>query len=229
MAHPQDEAIVMDIEQGELYLDEDKIDQERQEAEKRRQQRQLNALSTPEKIQRYIIAGIEHIVPKGLDHILFVIGLYLSTQVFKQLLWQVSVFTLAHTVTLALAILGWVQVPGTWVEPLIALSIAYIALETLKQTPPHKGRLALIFAFGLLHGLGFASVLNDYGLPQNALVLSLLSFNVGVELGQLAVITAAFALCYHSRQKSWFRSKVKPSIAIGIGAMGLFWFVERLL
>lgn len=140
----------------------------------------------------YIPVGVDHIVPKGLDHILFVLGLFFLSTNFRALLWQVTAFTLAHTITLALAALGYVTVPGSIVEPLIALSIVYVAVENLYTTGLSRWRPFIIFGFGLLHGLGFASVLAEFGLPDSAFVPALIGFNVGVELGQLAVIAVAF-------------------------------------
>lgn len=142
----------------------------------------------------YIPVGFDHILPKGLDHILFVLGLFFLAPRLGPLLWQVTAFTAAHTITLALAALGWVVVPGSVVEPLIALSIAWVALENVWRRDMTPWRPLLVFGFGLLHGLGFASVLADFGLPQAQFIPALLGFNVGVEVGQLAVIAAAFLL-----------------------------------
>lgn len=135
--------------------------------------------------------GFIHILPRGLDHILFVVALFLFAKTFSNLLWQVSAFTLAHTIS----IYGVVQLPSSIVEPLIALSILYVALENFyraKSNTKSHTRMPVIFAFGLLHGLGFASVLSDVGLPESQYALSLISFNLGVELGQLSVILIAF-------------------------------------
>jgi len=143
---------------------------------------------------RYIPIGFDHIVPKGLDHILFVLGLFFLSARMKPLLTQVSLFTLAHTITLALAALGYVVVPGSIVEPLIAASIVYVAVENIFMKNLSPWRPVVVFGFGLLHGLGFASVLAEFGLPQGAFVPALIGFNVGVEIGQLAVIAVMF-LC----------------------------------
>lgn len=144
----------------------------------------------------YIPVGFDHIVPKGLDHILFVLGLFFLSTRMGPLLWQVSAFTLAHTITLALAALGYVTIPGSIVEPLIALSIVYVAVENLFTTGLSRWRPFIIFGFGLLHGLGFASVLAEFGLPQGSFIPALIGFNIGVEVGQLAVIAVAF-ICVH--------------------------------
>ena len=143
----------------------------------------------------YIPVGFDHILPQGLDHILFVLGLFFLSTKLGPLLWQVSAFTLAHTVTLALGALGLVTVPGSIVEPLIAASIIYVAVENIFARDLTRWRPVVVFGFGLLHGLGFASVLGEYGLPEGQFIPALIGFNLGVELGQLTVIAlAALAL-----------------------------------
>ena len=141
---------------------------------------------------RYIPVGFDHIVPKGLDHILFVLGLFFLSTKMRPLLWQISAFTLAHTITLALAALGYVSVPASIVEPLIAASIVYVAIENLFTDGLSPWRPFVIFGFGLLHGLGFASVLAEFGLPEGSFIPALIGFNIGVEIGQLAVVAVAF-------------------------------------
>ncbi|MEM9103040.1 MAG: HupE/UreJ family protein [Pseudomonadota bacterium] len=227
-AHPQDEDIILDIEQGVMSLDTETLKRERIAAEKRKQQRQLNALPTQQKFLKYIEAGIEHIVPKGLDHILFVVGLFFSTLSIKRLLLFVTAFTGAHTATLGLAALGWVSVPGWIVEPLIALSIAYVALENLLSKEPSRSRIYWIFGFGLLHGLGFASVLVDYGLPQNAMILALVAFNIGVEIGQLLIILSLLVVFYGFRTSRYYRRCIQIPISVIIGLAGSYWFIERV-
>ena len=142
----------------------------------------------------YIPVGFDHILPKGLDHILFVLGLFFLSTRLGPLLWQISAFTLAHTVTLALGALGYINIPGSIVEPIIAASIVYVAVENILSDKLHRWRPLVIFVFGLLHGLGFASVLGDFGLPADQFVPALIGFNVGVEIGQLTVIAIAFLL-----------------------------------
>ncbi len=227
-AHPQDEAIIQDIEQGVMSFDEAQVQQELAAAEERKKQRKLNALSRGEKIQKYIISGIEHIVPKGLDHILFVAGLFFSTVLISKLIWQVSAFTLAHTITLAMAASGMVVVNPDIVEPLIALSIAYIAVENIRQKEANKFRPLVVFIFGLLHGLGFASVLQEYGLPKNDMLTALISFNVGVELGQLIVLAVLSIVCIWFAKKDWYRPLVRIPASVLIGVIGAYWFIERI-
>ncbi|WP_040604779.1 HupE/UreJ family protein [Sagittula stellata] len=142
----------------------------------------------------YIPVGFEHILPMGLDHILFVLGLFFLSTRLGPLLWQISAFTLAHTVTLALGALGYVSIPGSIVEPIIAASIVYVAVENIVSDKLHRWRPLVVFVFGLLHGLGFASVLQEFGLPKGQFIPALIGFNVGVEFGQLTVIALAFLL-----------------------------------
>ena len=143
---------------------------------------------------RYIWVGFDHIIPKGLDHILFVLGLFFLSFKLRPLITQVTVFTIAHTITLALASLQIVKVSPSIVEPLIALSIVYVAIENLFTTQVRWWRPIVIFGFGLLHGLGFASVLGEFGLAPGRFVAGLIGFNIGVEVGQLAVIALAMLL-----------------------------------
>jgi len=180
-------------------------------------------------IVEYVYQGFIHILPQGLDHILFVLALFLLATKTSTLLWQVSVFTLAHTITLALGIFGVINLPSSLVEPLIALSIAYVAIENTYQQKLSKARLPIIFVFGLLHGLGFASVLVELGLPKSSYVTSLLSFNVGVELGQITVIALALlATCWCSN-KPWYRKKVVIPLSLCISSVAIYWFFERIL
>jgi hypothetical protein len=191
-----------------------------------------NLTSTIKMIKDYIVQGFVHILPRGLDHILFVLALFLFAKSRSILIWQVSAFTLAHTITLALGIYGLIQLPSVIVEPLIALSILYIALENnfhTESTAISHTRMPVIFSFGLLHGLGFASVLRDLGLPESQYALSLLSFNIGVELGQLSVIAIAFAFLLPVMKKSWYRTKLVKGLNIVIAIVATYWLIERVL
>ena len=188
------------------------------------------AAKTPvEAFMEYIPVGFTHILPKGLDHILFVLGLFFLSPRLKPLLLQVSVFTVAHTITLALGALGTVSVSAAIVEPLIALSIVFVAVENIFARKLHSWRTFVIFGFGLLHGLGFASVLGAFGLPANQFLPALIGFNVGVELGQLAVIAAAYLgvrLWFGRHPK--YRGRVAIPASVTIAMIGGYWFVERV-
>lgn len=176
----------------------------------------------------YIIAGFDHIIPKGLDHILFVIGLFLLSTQLRPLLLQATMFTLAHTITLALGALGYVNVPGSIVEPLIAASIVFIAVENIFTDKLTPWRPFVIFAFGLLHGLGFASVLGDFGLPSGQFVPALIAFNIGVEIGQLAVIALCFlAVGIWFRNKDWYHKVIVVPASLAIALMAFYWVLDR--
>lgn len=177
----------------------------------------------------YLRLGFVHILPRGLDHILFVLGLFLLAARWRPLLWQVSAFTLAHTVTLALATFGVVALPSSIVEPLIAASIAYVALENVFTDRLFAWRPALVFLFGLLHGLGFAGVLAELGLPRGRTMSALVAFNAGVELGQLTVLAIAFAALGPWRNRPWYRRRVVVPGSLAIAALGCWWALERAL
>ena len=175
-------------------------------------------------IRQYLTLGFTHIVPRGLDHILFVVGLFLLTTRIKPLLAQVTAFTVAHSITLGLTMYGFVSLSPRIVEPAIALSIAYIAIENLLTTELKPWRVAIVFAFGLLHGMGFAGVLRELGLPRREFLTALVSFNGGVEAGQLFVIAVA-AVAFAPK----WRARVVVPASLAIAATGLFWTVQRLI
>ena len=178
---------------------------------------------------RFIVQGFEHIIPKGLDHIVFVLGLFFFSLKMRPLLTQVTAFTLAHTVTLALAALGIVTISASIVEPLIAASIVFVAVENILRPQLGVWRTAVVFFFGLLHGLGFASVLGEVGGGQANFIARLIGFNIGVEIGQLAVILAAFLLVgIWFGKKDWYRARIAIPASLIIAAIGAYWFVERV-
>jgi len=162
-AHTEDELVINEIEQGLLIFEDEQVAAEYEAALKRQRMRRLAAMDWQTKFWIFIKAGVQHIIPKGLDHILFVLGLFFSSLLLGSLLWQITAFTLAHTITLALAALGLLQIPSSIVEPIIALSIAWIAIENCVFKKPKKWNPFVVFCFGLLHGLGFAAVLTVYG------------------------------------------------------------------
>ncbi len=182
----------------------------------------------------YIHIGFQHILPGGIDHILFVLALFLSSLRLRSLLLQVSAFTIAHTATLGLAASGMIApLPGI-VEPLIALTIAWAALENILFKDTVAWRPLLAFGFGLIHGMGFAGAFGDLGLPDNVFLPALLGFNVGVEFGQLAVIGMAFAASLYFKgvlsrvgQMQLYRPVLVWPVSAVIGATGLWWAIER--
>lgn len=185
-------------------------------------------LTTLERVEKYVVSGFHHIIPLGLDHIVFIVALFLSTTIFTTLFWQVTVFTLAHTMTLALSVVWGITLSATIVEPLIALSIVYIAIENIR-TESNKPRYWPTFGFGLLHGFGFAFVLKEFGLSGGDLAISLLSFNVGVELGQLAVLAAMILVFYRLRHAPSYRMFVQIPLSLVIAVLGSIWLLERII
>jgi hypothetical protein len=180
-------------------------------------------------IRLYLSLGFTHILPRGLDHVLFVLGIFLLAVQLRPVLWQVSAFTIAHTITLALTVYGVVSLPPSIVEPLIALSIVYVAVENIFTSKLHAWRPLIVFCFGLLHGMGFAGVLTNIGLPRSEFVPALLAFNAGVECGQLTVILIAYlAVGVWFRKKEWYRRRIVIPGSLVIAVVGLYWFLQRI-
>jgi len=180
-------------------------------------------------VKNYIELGYVHIFPRGMDHILFILALFLFSAKLKPLFLQVTMFTIAHTITLGLSVIGIISLPANIVQPLIALSIAYAGFENIFVKELHKSRLLLVFMFGLLHGIGFATALNDFGMEKNSFLTSLISFNIGVELGQLSIIFIAFfGMAILFQKRPWYRIRVLIPASLLIGLTGLYWTVDRL-
>ena len=176
----------------------------------------------------FLRQGFVHVVPLGVDHILFVIGLFLLSRKWKPLLYQVSVFTIAHTLTLALATLGLVSLPSDVVEPIIAASIAFVALENIFVAKYRPYRLAVVFVFGLIHGLGFAGALSEFNLDPGSLFAGLLGFNLGVEFGQLAVISLALIITLGIKDPATYRRIIVIPGSVLIAVIGAYWTIERI-
>ncbi|MGE0813155.1 MAG: HupE/UreJ family protein [Vicinamibacterales bacterium] len=176
----------------------------------------------------YFRLGFQHILPLGADHVLFVVGLFLASTTLPALLWQVSAFTIAHAITLALATTGVVHVPPSIVEPLIAVSIAAIAVENLVERAFHWRRPLIVFGFGLLHGLGFGGALQALGLPPEDVLVALLGFNLGVEAGQVAVLASLALAVGWCQGAPWYRRRVVVPASAAIAVVGLYWAIQRL-
>ena len=176
----------------------------------------------------FIEIGFVHILPHGLDHILFVLALFLLNTHWKPLLGQVTAFTIAHSLTLGLAMNGVLNVPAKIVEPIIALSIAAVAIENLFANKVSPWRWGGVFLFGLIHGLGFAGVMSELTIPEGQFGWSLLWFNVGVELGQLTVIAIAWVVMVGKTEQPWYPKYVRNPLCWLLAAVGLFWTVERI-
>ena len=228
-SHNPEKLVISEIERGQLNFENETIATEYSAALKRQRIRRLSAMSWSKKMYIFIKAGFEHIIPQGLDHILFVLGLFFSTLKLRSLILQVTAFTFAHSITLALAALGFVKLQLSVVEPLILLSIVWVAFENTFFKKTTKWRPLVVFTFGLLHGLGFATLLTQYGLPKDNFISLLLAFNVGVEFGQFAVLLAAFILIRLIYLKTEYKNQLKIPASIMIGCTGLFWFIESLI
>jgi hydrogenase/urease accessory protein HupE len=191
------------------------------------------ATSTAAVAWSYLVLGVEHILG-GVDHLLFVLALLLIVSGGKRILITITAFTLAHSITLVAATLGWVHISGPPVEAMIALSIVYVAAEIVRGlhgTPGLTARAPWIvaFSFGLLHGLGFAGALAEVGLPQKAIPTALFTFNVGVEIGQLIFVAVALAAGASLRRVPDRRLAWMPYVApYAIGAIAMFWVIERI-
>lgn len=196
------------------------------------QGRERGALATA---SLYVTIGVRHILPSGLDHILFVVALFLTSTRLRALVIQISTFTVAHTATLGLAAAGVVSPSAAVVEPLIAATIAFVAVENLVFKDMPRWRPLLVFVFGLVHGLGFAGFFGQLGLPPGQFWSALIGFNLGVEIGQLSIVAVAFGLALLLRRRlaqtghdaAYRRYVVLPASAF-IGATGLIWTVSRL-
>ncbi len=181
----------------------------------------------------YLVLGIEHILG-GVDHLLFVLALLLIVRGGRRIFLTITAFTVAHSLTLVAATLGWVHVPGPPVEAVIALSIVFVAAEAIHGLQGRPGLTArapwvVAFSFGLLHGFGFAGALAEVGLPQKAIPVALLMFNVGVEVGQLIFVVAVLALRAVLARLAFTWPRWMPYVApYAIGAVAMFWVIERI-
>lgn len=190
---------------------------------------ELEKMSRTDAAALYLVLGYQHILPLGFDHILFVLSLFLLSPRLKPVLWQATAFTIAHSVTLGLAMYSVVSVPAAIIEPLITISILYVALENIFSPRLKTSRIGVVFIFGLVHGLGFAGALSGLGLPKNAYFLSLISFNAGVELGQLTVIFAAyFLLAKWFGNKPYYRKAIVIPLSSLIALIAAVWTIQRI-
>lgn len=189
----------------------------------------LENAPTKDVVWFYTKLGFSHIIPQGFDHILFIIALCLLNTKIKPMLWQATAFTVAHSITLALSMKNIFVLPSPIVEPIIALSIVFVAVENIFISQLKTWRIILVFLFGLIHGMGFASSLNEIGLPNGKFLTSILSFNVGVELGQMAMIAAAFfTLIFPFKNKPWYRKRIVYGLSACIALVAAYWVVERV-
>ena len=178
----------------------------------------------------YLKLGYTHVIPLGFDHILFILRLFFLNSKLKTVVLQCSVFTLAHSLTLGLVAFGLFMPNVKIIEVLIALSILFTAVENIVTNTINPFRLLIVFAFGLVHGMGFANALLETGLPKEQFISSLLSFNFGVELGQLVVIVSAYFLVSKwFSNKVWYKERIIYPISVIIGCVAFYWTIERVL
>jgi hypothetical protein len=190
----------------------------------------LEKMSKSDAAITYLKLGYEHILPLGFDHILFILSLFLLSPKLKIILWQATAFTVAHSVTLGLVMYGIIAPTPKIVEPLISLSIMYVALENIFSPRLKPSRIGIVFFFGLVHGMGFAGALGQIGLPENTYFLSLIMFNIGVELGQISIVLLAFLLVkkWWENQAFYHKNIVIP-LSVIITIISAYWTFERIL
>jgi hypothetical protein len=185
---------------------------------------------TQDVIWFYFKMGVTHIIPNGFDHILFVISLCLLSNKMKTILWQASAFTVAHSITLVLSMKNIIVAPGQLVEPVISLSIVFVAVENILLSELKPWRVLIVFFFGLVHGMGFATALNEVGLPRNNFFTSILAFNFGVEVGQIIVILIVFGLLIAPFGKRInFKKQFVYPLSIIIALIASYWTIERVM
>lgn len=183
-----------------------------------------------ENILHYIQLGFTHVIPLGYDHILFILCLFFYTSKPKTVLLQCTIFTIAHSLALGLSASGIVIYNSNIIEPIIALTILFTAIENILFVQKSAFRYLLIFIFGLIHGLGFATALKEIGIPKEQFFTSLLSFNIGVELGQITIILAAyFLISKWFSNKIWYKERIVYPISTVIGCVALYWTIERIV
>lgn len=183
-----------------------------------------------ELIKQYIYIGFSHVIPLAFDHILFMLSLFLYASNIKSVIMQCSVFTVAHSLSLAFTALGFIATNVYIIEPLIAVTILYTAIENIISQKENKTRIIIIFIFGIIHGLGFANALNEIGLPKENFLSALLFFNVGVELGQIMVILLAYLTIFKwFSDKVWYKTRIVYPLSSLIGCLAIYWTFERIL
>jgi hydrogenase/urease accessory protein HupE len=169
------------------------------------------------------------VIPLGFDHILFILSIFFLNSNVKSVIIQCSVFTIAHSLSLGLTAAGYIMPSSQIVEPLIAISILFTSVENIVHNRVNAYRLVIIFIFGLVHGMGFAGALKEIGLPENYFLRALLSFNFGVELGQISIILLAYFLAGKwFSQKVWYRERIVYPLSSMIGCIALYWTIDRI-
>lgn len=180
-------------------------------------------------VSRYTWLGFTHVIPLGFDHILFILSLFLMNSTIKNILFQCTIFTIAHSLTLGLTAAGWILPETHFVEPLIAFSILVTAIENLLHSTVKSWRIVIIFVFGLIHGMGFAGVLKEIGIPEEHFISSVIFFNIGVEIAQLITLLLAFYLIAKPfSKKSWYKERIVYPSSMVIACIALYWTIQRM-
>ena len=189
----------------------------------------LNKMDDGQVFWQYLQQGFLHILPLGLDHILFILCVFFLNTNLKKIILQASMFTLAHTITLGLSMYGIINPPGNIIEPLIALSIVFLAVENIYSDKVKPWRMIMVFLFGMVHGMGFAGALIELGMPEYAFATALISFNIGVEIGQLTIILFMyFVVSRKFSTMSWYRPKLVVPASVVIAVIAGYWTLERI-
>ena len=190
---------------------------------------ELDKMKSGDVFLKYLALGYKHIIPLGFDHILFILCVFFLNTNIRQIILQASMFTVAHSVTLGLSAYGIINPSPAVVEPIIALSILLLALENIYSTRVRPWRMLMVFLFGLVHGMGFAGALSQIGLPRYAFTKALVSFNIGVELGQLSIIVFMYFLVAKSFSgMGWYRKRIVVPASLAIASVAAYWTVQRI-
>ena len=190
---------------------------------------ELDKMKSGDVFLKYLGLGYKHIIPLGFDHILFILCVFFLNTNIRQIILQASMFTVAHSVTLGLSAYGIINPSPAVVEPIIAISILLLALENIYSNKVRPWRMLMVFLFGLVHGMGFAGALSQIGLPRYAFTEALVSFNIGVELGQLSIILFMYFLVAKGFSgMTWYRKRIVVPASLGIASVAAYWTVQRI-
>ena len=188
-------------------------------------------INVRQKLLQFISIGFDHVVPLGWDHLLFIVGMALSTFLLKRLLLLVTAFTVAHTLTLGMAMYGLIEMPANFVEPVIAFSISYVAIENIFGNQSIMRKSLIVFLFGLIHGLGFASMLKNFDMEPDSFLVTLIGFNVGVELAQIAIVICVLLTVLINKKifPNHYRQVLIIPVSVIISIIGFWWGIERVI
>lgn len=180
-------------------------------------------------VKQFLPLGFTHVIPFGFDHILFILSIYFLNSKVKSVIVQCSFFTIAHSLSLGITAAGYIVPDTRIIEPLIAISILFTSIENIVHSKINPYRLLIVFLFGLIHGMGFATALNEIEIPKNNFLSALLSFNIGVEFGQITIIFLAYILVSKwFSKKVWYEARIVYPLSSVIGCIALYWTIERI-